>query len=76
MNETHLYYFETEDVLHLVIAEGEESRSVELYPNITAELNSQGELIGIEILNAREFLRDSLLGTAQAKLLGLTSPEQ
>lgn len=76
MNETQLFYFEEEDILHLVIADGEESKSVDLYPNITAELNGDGELIGIEILKAREFLCDSLLGTAQAKLLGLTSPEQ
>ena len=70
------FSFEEEDILHLVIADGEESKSVDLYPNITAELNGDGELIGIEILKAREFLCDSLLGTAQAKLLGLTSPEQ
>jgi uncharacterized protein YuzE len=76
LNETQLFYFEEEDILHLVIADGEESKSVDLYPNITAELNGDGELIGIEILKAREFLCDSLLGTAQAKLLGLTSPEQ
>jgi uncharacterized protein YuzE len=76
VNATQLFYFEKEDILHLVIAEGKESKSVELSPNVTAELNGQGELIGIEILNARDYLRDSLLVTAQARLLGLTSPEQ
>jgi uncharacterized protein YuzE len=32
-----------------------ESESIELSPNITAELNDKGELIGIEIVNAGAF---------------------
>jgi uncharacterized protein YuzE len=66
-------YFEKEDVLHLAITNEPEAGSVELSPNITAELNEQGELIGIEILNASEFVRDSILETAQAKILKLDS---
>ena len=62
-------------MLHLVLAEGEEAKSVELTPNLTAELNDKGELIGIEILNATSFMRDSIMETAQAKLLNLSSPE-
>ena len=54
----------------------EEANSVELSPNITAELNEQGELIGIEILHASTFVRDSLLEAVQAKLLNLASPGQ
>jgi uncharacterized protein YuzE len=54
----------------------EEASSVELSPNITAELNAQGELIGIEILQASTFVRDSIMEAAQAKLLNLASPEQ
>jgi len=54
----------------------EEANSVELSPNITAELNEQGELIGIEILQASTFVRDSLLEAVQAKLLNLASPGQ
>ena len=34
--------------------------------------NEQGELIGIEIMNARAFLRDVILETVQAKLLQLS----
>lgn len=66
-------YFEKEDILHLVITEGQESNSVELSPNITVELNAQGELIGIEILNASTFVRDSIMEAAQAKLLHLAN---
>ncbi len=34
-------YFEKEDILHLVISDEAESGSVELSPNITAELNEK-----------------------------------
>ena len=74
MNSPRLAYFEKEDVLHVLISEGPESNSVELSPNITAELNDEGELIGIEILNASTFLRDSIVESVQAKMLGLHSP--
>ena len=73
MNRVHMEYFEKEDVLHLAITNEPEAGSVELSPNITAELNEQGELIGIEILNASEFVRDSILETAQARILKLDS---
>lgn len=49
--------------------------SVEISPNITAELNDKGELIGIEILNASAFLRDSILESVQAKVLQLSGAE-
>ena len=71
MNKAQMNYFKEEDVLHLVISEERESRSVELSPNITAELNDAGELIGIEILEASTFIRDSILETVQAKMLNL-----
>jgi len=71
MNKPKMFYFEKEDVLHLVIADEEEANSVELSPNITAELNENGELIGIEILNASTFVRDSILEGVQARILNL-----
>lgn len=64
-------YFKEEDVIHLIVSDEKEMGSIEISPNITAELNEKGELIGIEILNASEFLRDSVLDDAQAKLLNL-----
>lgn len=71
MSKTQMTYFEAEDVLHLVISEEPEADSVELSTNITAELNAAGELIGIEILHASTYLRDSILDSAQAKKLRL-----
>ena len=75
MNKPHMVYFEKEDVVHLTISEGPEVRSVELSPNITVELNDQGQLIGIEILGASEFLRDTIAESVQAKLLGAPRAE-
>ncbi len=70
MTRPRLHYFEREDVLHLVINdEEEEAGSAELSPNITAELNRKGEIIGIEILEASTFVRDTLLESVQARLL-------
>lgn len=69
MNDSKMSYFKDEDILHLAISEEKECSSVEISPNITAELNDMGELIGIEIIDASSFLRDTILESVQAKLL-------
>jgi uncharacterized protein YuzE len=71
MKEPKLFYFDHEDILHLVLAEGNEANSVELSPTITAELNTSGEVIGMEVLHASAFVRDTLLALAQAHHLPL-----
>jgi uncharacterized protein YuzE len=68
-------YFEKEDILHLAVSGEPEAGSVELSPNITAELNEKGDLIGIEILNASTYVRDSIMETAQAKMLNFSQPK-
>jgi len=73
MDKPRMNYFKEEDILHLVISDAKEAGSVELSPNITAELNEKGELIGIEILEASSFIRDSILEAAQAKMLNLSA---
>ena len=75
MKTPRMFYFEKEDVLHLVISDEEEAGSTELSPNVTAELNDQGDLIGIEILEASTYMRDSLLDSAQMKLLNLAKQQ-
>ena len=72
MNKTQLVYFKSEDILHLSISDEPEAGSVEISPNVTAELNDKGELIGIEIIGASSFIRDSILESTQAKLLQLS----
>jgi uncharacterized protein YuzE len=71
MNSPTMQYFPEQDVIHLAITNEEEMESLELSPNITAELNADGELIGVEILKASIFLRDFILESTQAKLMQL-----
>jgi len=72
MSKQHMTYFEKEDILHLSISDDPEVASVEIIPNITAELNEKGELIGIEIVNASTYVRDAILESVQAKMLRLS----
>ncbi len=61
-----------EPVAREIRAYGEdETESMKLSPNITAEFNADGDLIGIEILKASTFLRDYILESTQAKLMQL-----
>jgi uncharacterized protein YuzE len=76
MSKPRMLYFSDEDVLHLLISEGQEANSIELSPNITAELNEKGELIGIEILEASTFIRDAILEGVQAKVLKLVTASE
>ena len=64
MNKPKMTYFAENDTLHLIISEVNEAGSVELSPIVTSELNDRGELIGIEILDASSFMRDSIFDTA------------
>ncbi|MFM6188664.1 MAG: DUF2283 domain-containing protein [Planktothrix sp.] len=73
MNPTKMTYFEQEDILHLKFSDEPEMGSIEISPNMTAELNAEGELIGLEILEATAFIRDAILESAQGKLLNLSS---
>jgi len=69
MSKIGMMYFEKDDILHLAISDEPEAGSVELSPNITAELNDKGEMIGIEILEASRFIRDSIMELVQARVL-------
>ena len=71
MSEKRMKYFAQEDILHLALSDEAEAGSVEVSPNITAEVNADGELIGIEIIGASAFIRDSVLDSVQARLLQL-----
>ena len=71
MGKAKMKYFEREDVLYWAISDDPENGSIEISPNITAEYNDRGELIGIEILKASDFIRDSIAESVQAKVLHL-----
>ncbi len=72
MSETRMMYFAEDDVLHLAISDEPEAASVEVSPNITVELNDRGEVIGLEILEASHFIRDSIMESVQAKVLRMS----
>ena len=76
MKKPRMAYFEQEDILHLVIADEKEANSIELSPNITAELNGNNELVGIEIISASTFVRDAIMEGVQAKVLQLLPAEK
>ena len=50
-------YDEKSDVLYIVSKPGQEEEYVEVAPGVNVELNDRGEVIGIEILNASNFLK-------------------
>lgn len=68
MKKAELNYFQREDILHLTLSEEAETKSIEINPHVTAEMNINGELIGIEISSASSFLLNSLWDSIQAKL--------
>ena len=76
MNKPKMNYFPEQDIIHLTMTDDDEVDSMELSPNITAELNADGELIGVEILRASIFLRDFILESTQAKLMHLQQAKQ
>ena len=76
MNKPQLRYFEKEDIIHLSITEESESGSIEINSYITAELNEKGETIGIEILHASEYRRDTIFESVQGKIIQMVSTKK
>ena len=56
-NEPLVKYDPKSDVLYIVTGEGREEEFAELAPGINIELDEEGKVIGIEILNASKFLK-------------------
>lgn len=55
-NKSIVNYDPSTDALYIVTREGEEEEFVEISPGVNVELDSEGRLIGIEILNASKAL--------------------
>ena len=55
-NKSIINYDPSTDALHVITREGEEEEFVEISPGINVELDSEGRVIGIEILNASRAL--------------------
>lgn len=55
-NRSIINYDPSTDALYVVTRGGEEEEFVEISPGINVELDSEGRVIGIEILNASKAL--------------------
>jgi uncharacterized protein YuzE len=52
-------YDQAQDILYLA-REGEEAEAVEVVPGVTLEFDAEGGLLGVEIFQASQVLRDVL----------------
>ena len=59
MNDFKVFYDDEEDILFLG-KEGEEAEVVEISPAVNMELDSSGNLIGVEVFNASMMFKDVL----------------
>lgn len=76
MNQTKkkIYYDKKTDVLWLYIKSGTEKEHKEVTPGVNVEIGNNGELLGIEILNASKVLGSKLgLKTFKRDLSSLTT---
>lgn len=55
-----VYYDKKTDVLWLMVKPGPEDKHQEIAPGISVELDKNGQLLGIEILNASKVLGSKL----------------
>ena len=60
MNRSTVYYDPQSDVLYFLMQDGEEARFVEVAEEVNMELDEEGQLLGVEILNASRFLRAAI----------------
>ena len=56
-NKPKIHYDPKADVLYIVARKGKEEEFVEIAPGLNAELDENGRVIGIEILNASSVLK-------------------
>ena len=59
MDDFKVYYDEEEDILYLA-KEGEEAEVLEISPGVNMELDSNGNLIGVELFKASHMFRNVL----------------
>mgnify|MGYP001583154596 FL=1 len=57
MNDFKVFYDDEEDILFLA-KEGEEAEVVEISPGVNMELDSNGNLIGVEVFHASKMFKD------------------
>lgn len=63
-----IYYDKKTDVLWLMIKTGPEDKHQEVAPGISVELDKNGQLLGIEILNASKVLGSKLIDKSATRI--------
>ena len=56
-NKPLVNYDSKSDILYIVTKKGKEEEFIEIAPGVNVELDDNGKVIGIEILNASKFLK-------------------
>ena len=56
-NKPLVNYDSKSDILYIVTKKGKEEEFMEIAPGVNVELDDNGKVIGIEILNASKFLK-------------------
>ena len=64
------------NVLYIELREGEQVRTLEVNPSTYLDLDAENRVLGIEVLNAREFLNDFLARGGQLNVPDTIVPEQ
>lgn len=59
-NQEKVFYDRKSDALWFLVKSGEEEEYQEIAPGVSIELGKQGELLGIEILNASKIIKPLL----------------
>lgn len=57
MSKQSVHYDKQSDVLYLGVQKGLEEEFVEIAPGINVELDENGKVIGVEVLNASKILK-------------------
>ena len=67
-NNSLVNYDSESDILYIVTKKGDEEEFIEIAPGVNVELDAEGRVIGIEILNASEFLKPIVKSLYEASL--------
>ena len=64
------------NVLYIELREGEQARTLEVNSSTYIDLDAENHVLGVEVLNAREFLNDFLARGGQLNVPDTIVPEQ
>jgi uncharacterized protein YuzE len=60
MSRPTVHYDPQSDTLYFLVREGEKERFVEVAEGVNVEVDQEGQLLGVEIMNASRFLRTTI----------------